>query len=125
MKYLQYTTASRIWMFQQYIKEVGPWRPTWSWSRPTTMTTKEYGEITLKIHLEYEKQFPSLVTNRISSEYVAQGKSGAIEQQLQWTITPQKTQGTMTRKLRLAAYEAGFLSMTNIVYLEHLEQSKL
>lgn len=52
----------------------------------------------------------------------------ALANQVAWATTTQKdiTNGSepTRRKNRLAAYEAGFMTMSDILYLEQIEQSK-
>lgn len=123
MKKLNYTHESRVWIFEQFMKATGDtWSPDWKWSRPKNWTTAQYNAVTLDIHRKYERKFPDLVHTFLTKADIASGKSGAIEQQLQWTITPQANSGKMTRRLRLAAYEAGFLMMSDIILLEQIQR---
>ena len=121
-----WTHEARVYLYRALLDEVisvggTEWnRHTWHLKgmRPLNVAVGTFNEdIFLKIYMDMRAKEFGMFPKRPPKSHVA------LRQQFQWGVTIQSTSMAphklrMQRGNRLAAYEAGFISMTEILFLE-------
>lgn len=120
-----YNNTIRVRLYELLLDEIGPfdrnnWRITSADRSPTNYTTTQTIEL-------YDQMYDRMVNkDRLfeKEEMTAPSPNEGLPKQVDWCTTTQdvhrmnKGQLKMQRQNRLAAYEAGWMSMDDIVFLE-------
>lgn len=115
---------TRVYLYEQILEKIGaPWhRCDWELTamRPKDWSNTDFNKTMFEeIYNDMEAKGFSMFKNTGSRNPKS---ADALKQQFQWCVTTQvdmaKGKLKYQRWNRMAAYEAGFLSMTEIVFLE-------
>lgn len=125
-----WTHETRVYLYRQLLNKVGVAWSRYDW-KVKTMRPKDH----IMSCAAFNKAFQEIYDDMESKGFSMFAGSDrepkshlALKQQFEWCVSTQcnKNRGQVCNERwnRLAAYEAGFLSMSDIVYLESVEEMR-